>query len=168
MTSTSNEPSNMDKMKVSMNNCWASTLACGKNTKEKALIQKLKFDLESRKKAFGVDYLTKLKQGANEQDLKLVLETAQKDIADLEHQIKEKEDIIEGNTVEAKKKIETNKSTVKPATPTAAPPAAQSAPVVEPSPVAPAPVVEPSMTPLKTVPSDEHGSVSNPAVTVEQ
>jgi hypothetical protein len=156
----------MDKMKVSMNNCWASTLACGKNTKEKALIQKLKFDLESRKKAFGVDYLTKLKQGANEQDLKLVLEAAQKDIAELEHQIKEKEDIIEGNTVEAKKKIETNKSSVIPATPTSASPAVQSAPVVEPTPVAPAPVVEPS-TPLKTVPSDEHGS--NPAtVTVEQ
>lgn len=161
MTSSSNEPTGLDKMKVSMNNCWASTMACGKNTKEKALIQKLRFDLESRKKTFGVDYMTKLNHGATEQELKLVVETAQHDIAELEHQIKEKEDIIEGNTVEAKKKIETNKSAVKPATPTSAAPA----PVVEPTPVAPAPVVEPSI-PLKTVPSDEHGS--NPAVTVEQ
>lgn len=162
MTSSSNEPTSMDKMKVSMNNCWASTMACGKNTKEKALIQKLKFDLESRKKTFGVDYMTKLKQGANEQDLKLVLETAKTDIEELERHIKEKEDIIEGNNVEAKKKIETNKSAVKPATPTSAAPA----PVVEPTPaVEPTPVVEPS-SPLKTNPSDEHAS--NPAVGVEQ
>ena len=163
-SSTSNEPTGMDKMKVSMSNCWASTMACGKNTKEKALIQKLRFDLDSRKKAFGVDYMTKLNQGATEPELKLIVETAQKDMADLEHQIQEKEDIIEGNTVEAKKKIETNKSAIQPASPVVTPTPA--APVVEPTtPVAP--VVEPLTTSsLKTVPSDEHGS--NPAVTVEQ
>lgn len=131
-------------------------MACGKNTKEKALIQKLRFDLEARKKTFGVDYMNKVKAGADEEELKLVLETASKDIEEFERQIKEKEDIIEGNTAEAQKKIETNKSGGKPATETTPAPA----PVAEPNPAAEA------TSPLKTAPSDEPTPTS--AVTVEQ
>lgn len=108
--STQTNESFIDKVKRKLGNCWATTLSCGKNAKESTIIAKLNFDIETRKKNFGVAYMNKIKSGASEEDLAVVVDKAKKDIAELERQVKEKEDAIEGNKEKLRQKIEESKS----------------------------------------------------------
>lgn len=77
----------------------------GVNAKELTLIHKLKYDIQARKKKFGVDYLTlKLNSLTTENDLQACLDEALADVAKLNEQILEKELII-GNNEEHCKQV---------------------------------------------------------------
>jgi hypothetical protein len=99
----------MAKVKRSMANCWASTMTCGANAKESTMIKKLEYDIASRQKKFGVDYLTlDAVTGTTPENLQAVLDAAKADIATLQQQIDDKEKQLDANKEELQKTLEAN------------------------------------------------------------
>jgi len=152
-------------------NCLASTFACFSTTKEKTIIAKLEYDISSRKKKFGVDYMNILERVTLEDklevELKECLDKAVADINKLKDEIKSHNDEVAATKEElakkiqlgspAKKKEETAAAAAGPVAPTPSetPPEVAPAtvpiptPVEEPAPV-PAPVPDPAPTAVTT------------------
>jgi hypothetical protein len=97
-------------IKRSLANFLATTMACGANAKEQALIKKLEFDVAARKKKFGVDYLTAKESAGifSPEQLQALVDQATTDIEAIKKQIRDKELAIEGNKEELQRKIKTN------------------------------------------------------------
>jgi hypothetical protein len=86
---------------------WVATKTGSVNAKEVALIKKLEFDIDNRKKKFGADFLTlKLDQQAGEDALQACINEAIFDIENLKRQITEHEKAIESNNADMRKKVE--------------------------------------------------------------
>lgn len=86
---------------------WVATKTGSVNAKEVALIKKIEFDIESRKRKFGVDYLTlKLDGQTGEEALEACINEAIFDIENLKKEIKEKEILIDSNNEDMRKKVE--------------------------------------------------------------
>ena len=87
-------------------NAWVATKIKSVNGKEQAIVTKLNFDIQQRKKQFGVDYLT-LKQQAttSEDDLQSCIDMALGDIKVLQDQIDEHEKVIADNQIALQQKI---------------------------------------------------------------
>ena len=86
---------------------WVATKTGSVNVKEVALIKKIEFDIDSRKRKFGIDYLTlKLDGQAGEEALQACVNEALFDIENLKKQITEHELVINSNNEDMRKKIE--------------------------------------------------------------
>ena len=95
-------------VKRSTRNCIASTISCSKNTKEKTIMKKIEFDITSRKKKFGVDYLNLKETNASPEELQACIDAATADIQVLKEQIQEKERAIGANQEELQRTIAAN------------------------------------------------------------
>lgn len=86
---------------------WVATKTGSVNAKEVALIKKIEFDIENRKKKFGADYLTlKLDKQAEEEALQACINEAVFDIENLKKQITEHEIAIDSNNEDMRKRVE--------------------------------------------------------------
>ena len=94
-----------DKMKRMATNCGHATGLCcfkmGKQTQITVLEQKV----VARQKKFGVDYLNLIDQNASQQALDQCLREAQRDIAKLQDQIEEHENVIDEKQAVTEEKI---------------------------------------------------------------
>ena len=141
----------------SIKNCLQSSIFCLNKSKGQTLIQKIKLDIESRKKTFGVEYMNALK-GGNKEELDDIVEKAKADIAALDEKIAAHEnDIVAAEKVKDEA-IAKNNEAISPTK--AKPPAAEPAPAeVEPEPKvedpAPAPAAEPAPAEVEPEPKVE-------------
>lgn len=86
---------------------WVATKTGSVNAKEVALIKKIEFDIENRKKRFGVDYLTlKMEKQSEEEALQACINEAMFDIENLKQQITEHENAIDNNNADMRNKVQ--------------------------------------------------------------
>lgn len=90
-------------------NTFHKCFGCVQTSDEKAKIKYKEYQIESRKKAFGVDYLNLLASSASEEELKACIDTAQTDITNFESEIKVLEEEIARVNTETEKKISSTK-----------------------------------------------------------
>lgn len=91
-------------------NVLASTKAKSVNVKESAIIKKLRYDIQQRKKIFGIDYLTLLKEteGTTAEDLQNCIDAALSDIDKIQEEITEHEKTISNTQESLQLKIQQN------------------------------------------------------------
>ena len=89
------EESIMDHISRTCGNCWASTIACSTNAKDKTRIKQMEYNIASRKKKFGLDYIDLVEKGATEAELKTCVDGALADINEIKEDISERRKKIE-------------------------------------------------------------------------
>jgi hypothetical protein len=125
----------MEHLTRATSNCIAATFACFSNTKEKTIITKLEFDIASRKKAFGVEYINIIEKATEDDkkdaDLKACVDKAIADIRKIHEEIKAHQAEVEATNIELEQKT-------RPPTPKPVPAAAT--------------VTTPAPTPVESIP----------------
>lgn len=136
----------------------ASTFACFANTKEKTIITKLEYDIASRKKAFGVEYLNILEKATEvdkkEADLEACVDKAMADIRKIKEEIKTHQAEVEMTNEELEKKLKHANAAASAATastPTSTTAVEQASSTPAPVPAA-ATVTTPTPTPVVSTP----------------
>jgi hypothetical protein len=89
-----------DTMSRHANNCMQSTGLCCFKVKEQSQITALESKITQRQKKFGVEYLTHVENRTSQDQLRQCLEKAKADIQNLQNEIDNHYDIIEGRTGE--------------------------------------------------------------------
>jgi hypothetical protein len=96
-----------DKVQRMATNCGHETGLCCFKAQKQTQISALELKINQRKKKFGVDYLTLVNQQASPTALKECLKQARDDIRELQSQIDEHLDLIDGKEQEVNDKIVT-------------------------------------------------------------
>ncbi|KAL3899645.1 MAG: hypothetical protein SGARI_006411, partial [Bacillariaceae sp.] len=94
-----------EKVKRMATNCGHETGLCCFKAQKQTQISALELQVSQRKKKFGVDYLSLVKENAGQQKLKECLKEAQSDLAKLQGQIDEHLDNIDGKEQQVNEKI---------------------------------------------------------------
>jgi uncharacterized small protein (DUF1192 family) len=134
----------------STKNFFISVFGCIQTSDEKAKIRFHQYQIESRKKAFGVEYVNLLKTKASQADLDACVQKCVKDIDRIDEDIAALNAEIEKVTGETKKKIiQAPAKAPAPATTTSSVPASESSTAAVAAP-APADSLAESLPPPKT------------------
>jgi hypothetical protein len=70
-----------------MKNCMTACFGCSKTAPDKSKIKYKEYQLENRKKAFGVEYINLVQEGAEEEKLKECLDAAKADLDKIKKEI---------------------------------------------------------------------------------